>query len=146
MAAEDRRPLTLEEEDGDDDGREEELEDFRDGRVASRKRKSSREQSYTVSPHISETPRWKTNCRYGLCYVLSILVVAVICLGVGLFVGQSLGRRAVKQQGGGGGPTPVPPLDSYSWGDTVTVDGLRHYVFDWFSNNVQPEDIKNYLS
>lgn len=84
----------------------------------------------------------KSKCRYALCTILVVMVAAILSLAVGLFVGQSLGRRAVR-----GGDEPAPsPHAQYNWGDTVMINGSAQNVAEYFASHLSEEDIRNYLS
>lgn len=61
--------------------------------------KARRSRSRGDQDHHSST----TKCRYGLCTFVLVLLAAVLSLAVGLFLGQSIGRKAVS----GGGSAPV---------------------------------------
>lgn len=91
----------------------------------------------------SSTTR-KTKCRYAIVTILLVLVAAVLALAVGLFVGQSLGRRAVR---GGENPTPSPPPPGeVNWGNTIKVLDKVQNVTDFFTNQLNESVIRDYLS
>ena len=94
-----------------------------------------------TSTTSSDSVSWKAKCRYALCTVMAVVVAAVLSLAVGLFVGQSLGRRAVDS----GGDNPAPS-SSYNWGDTVMINGSAQDVAEYFASHLSEGDIRNYLS
>ena len=96
----------------------------------------------------------KVSCGYVVCTVMLVLIAIVLSASVGLFVGQSLGRQAVRNGDGGGttapppsgGTTPTPPPPGgYNWGDMVTISGRPHSVLEYFIANINTTDIKQYL-
>lgn len=84
--------------------------------------------------------RCKVVCSYLVCSVMAVLVTAVLSMAVGLFVGQSLGRKAVHCEP----PTVLVP-DKVPWGDTATIGGRTQNVSDYFAEHVNEDDIKKYL-
>ena len=87
----------------------------------------------------------KVSCGYAVCTIMLVAIAIVLSTSVGLFVGQSLGRRAVHHDDGGGGGGGGEGV-VYDWGDTVTVDGHKQNVSDYFIANIKADDIKSYLS
>ena len=121
----------------------------------------------------SSAGKLKRSCVCIVGVSMTLLVGMALALAVGLFVGQSLGRRAAEKNKEGTlcttqlpdtqPPNTQPPADStgnppytvppsntpispYNWGSNVTSSGVSSSVFDWFADNLQTDDIRNYLS
>ena len=109
-----------------------------------------REESHPSVTSFRTKRSCKASCGYVVCTVMMVLIAIVLSVSVGLFVGQSLGRRAVRNNNdtqspcnsGGGGSASMAP----DWGDTVTIDGSARKVSDYFIENVKSNDIRSYLS
>ena len=144
MEEEDRRDLLAEE--GADD-EEQELDNI--ATVRSRPRKARGRAIARGAPPPQRCGRCKTTCAHGLCTILLMLVAGSLCLAVGLFVGQSIGRR---DAGGDAtppttpGPTPSTVAVEYDWGDMVKDKlGRKKEVMDIFKGGINESDISAYL-
>ena len=153
MAARDRgRERLIQEEDEEmQDSSDRELLDEQSPEVArASKPKWARPQSQQQGQPSSTTFRTgrscKVSCGYAVCTIMLVAVAIVLSASVGLFVGQSLGRRASHNDGGGGTTPPPVHKVAYDWGDKVTIDGRKQSVTDYFISNIKADDIRNYLS
>ena len=155
MAEEDQQTLLK----SDEDSASTEMEDIAVVGPSSNKTTRRKRAKYSVNgrnPEHGTTSETGRNCKQSCgCVVglfMTVLVAVVVALAVGLFVGYSLGKKGTEDTGNGmgtsppGTPTSTPPsVVPYDWGDKVTDGGVEHNTYDWFSNNLKAEDIKNYL-
>lgn len=107
------------------------------GAQGKRKRHSKPAKDLLYQPEPSRNLKFW--CKYVVCATMAVLVATTLSASVGLFVGQSIGRKAV---GGTGSSTPA----TYDWGDTVTIEGRTLNVSDYFTAHISEEVISDYLA
>ncbi len=104
---------------------------------------------YKVNSVSSSVSRKCSMSPASMVTVGFVIVAAVmISLAIGLVMGERLGRRAVNKEDGGEA-TPPPPCNikgSYDWGDTVSINGSTSSVFQYFTDNLKANDIRDYLA